>query len=178
MADMPTPATLGSREVLRLPDFRRLWAAQGISDLGDGLTMLTLMLLVNRLTGSTLALAAVAIALAIPPLTIGLVAGTYADRWDRRRLMVVVNVLLAVSLAPLLIVDSAGIWVAYVVLLAAVSSLGTVVALVAAVVPVELPRPRSLASMDEAAVSRTARRIRELLGEEATTPWPRLVAAS
>ena len=33
------------------------------------------MLLVNQLTGSTLALAAVAIALAIPPLTIGLVAG-------------------------------------------------------------------------------------------------------
>ena len=49
---------------------------------------------------------------------------------------------------------------------------------IAAVVPVELPRPRSLASMDEATVSRTARRIRELLGEEATTPRPRLVAAS
>ena len=51
---------------------------------------------------------------------------------------------------------------------------------IAAVVPVELPRPRSLASMDEAAVSRTARRIRELLGEEAAaaTPRPRLVAAS
>ena len=44
-------ATLGSRDVLRLPDFRRLWAAQGISDVGDGLTMLTLMLLVNQLTG-------------------------------------------------------------------------------------------------------------------------------
>ena len=40
---------------------------------------------------------------------------------------------------------------------------------IAAVVPVELPRPRSLASMDEAAVSRTARRIRELLGEDAAT---------
>ena len=49
---------------------------------------------------------------------------------------------------------------------------------IASVVPVELPRPRSLVSMDEAAVSRTARRIRELLGEEAATPRPRLVAAS
>lgn len=36
--------------------------------------MLTLM---NQLTGSTLALAAVAIALAIPPLTFGMIAGSY-----------------------------------------------------------------------------------------------------
>ena len=49
---------------------------------------------------------------------------------------------------------------------------------IAAVVPVELARPRSLASMDEAAVGRTARRIRELLGEEAVARRPRLVAAS
>jgi NitT/TauT family transport system ATP-binding protein len=49
---------------------------------------------------------------------------------------------------------------------------------IAAVVPVDLPRPRSLASMDEAAVSRTARRIRDLLGEDAANPRPRLVAAS
>ena len=86
-----TTTTMGARDVLRLPDFRRLWLAQAISDIGDGLTLLTLMLLVNDLTGSTLALAAVAIALAVPPLTIGLVAGTYADRWDRRKIMIVVG---------------------------------------------------------------------------------------
>lgn len=79
---------LGARDVLRLPAFRRLWLAQAVSDVGDGLTLLTLMLLVNQLTSSTLALAAVAIALAVPPLTIGLVAGTYADRFDRRRIMI------------------------------------------------------------------------------------------
>jgi NitT/TauT family transport system ATP-binding protein len=55
---------------------------------------------------------------------------------------------------------------------------------VAADIPVDLPRPRSLASMDEAAVSGTARLIRSHLGVEpvATTsaepPRPRLVAAS
>ena len=86
---------MGVRDILRLPDFRRLWAAQAISDIGDGLTMLTLLLLVNELTGSTLALAAVSIALAIPPLTIGLVAGTYADRFDRRRIMIVADLLRA-----------------------------------------------------------------------------------
>ena len=97
----------GARDVLRLPAFRRLWLAQAISDVGDGLTLLTLMLLVNELTGSTLALAAVSIALAIPPLTIGLVAGTYADRFDRRRIMIVSDLLRAVVVLGFMAVGSA-----------------------------------------------------------------------
>jgi len=124
MTDTPAPA-LGSRDVLRLPDFRRLWAAQGISDVGDGLTMLTLMLLVNELTGSTLALAVTAIALAIPPLTIGLVAGTYADRWDRRRIMLVSDSLRAVVVLGFVFVDSAAMLPVLLVLAFVQASIGT-----------------------------------------------------
>ena len=94
--DGAPPPAMGAREVLRIPAFRRLWLAQLISDAGDGLTNLTLLLLVNHLTGSTAALAAMAIALAVPPLTIGLVAGTLADRVDRRRLMLASDLLRAV----------------------------------------------------------------------------------
>lgn len=142
MTDTPAPAALGSREVLRLPDFRRLWAAQGISDVGDGLTMLTLMLLVNQLTGSTLALAAVAIALAIPPLTIGLVAGTYADRWDRRRIMLVSDSLRAVVVLGFVFIDSATMLPALLALAFVQASIGTFFtpargALVPRVVPAE-----------------------------------------
>jgi NitT/TauT family transport system ATP-binding protein len=52
---------------------------------------------------------------------------------------------------------------------------------VTADIPVDAPRPRSLASIDEASVSRTARLIRSHLGEGASgeeQPRPRLVAAS
>ena len=52
---------------------------------------------------------------------------------------------------------------------------------VAADIPVDLPRPRSLEYMDEAAVSRTARLIRSHLGETVSNEEqsrPRLVAAS
>jgi MFS family permease len=84
---------IGAREVLRIPDFRRLFVAQSISDVGDGLTLLTLLLLVNQLTHSTAALAIMAIAVALPPVTIGLVAGAYADRLDRRRIMLVSDTL-------------------------------------------------------------------------------------
>lgn len=82
-------APMGVRDVLRLPDFRRLFAAQAISDLGDGMTLLALFLLVLDRTGSTAAIALMSILVALPPVTIGLVAGAYADRLDRRRIMVV-----------------------------------------------------------------------------------------
>ena len=117
--------SMGARDVLRLPDFRRLWAAQAISDAGDGLTMLTLLLLVNQLTGSTLALAAVAIALAIPPLTIGLVAGTYADRFDRRRIMITADVLRAIVVLGFVLVASADLVPLLVVLAFVQASIGT-----------------------------------------------------
>ena len=93
MTEPTAPAHLGSRDVLRFPDFRRLWVAQTISDLGDGATYITLLFLVNNLTHSTLALAIMAIAVAVPPITIGLVAGAYVDRLDRRRIMLVSDAL-------------------------------------------------------------------------------------
>ena len=116
---------MGARDVLRLPDFRRLWAAQAISDMGDGLTMLTLLLLVNELTGSTLALAAVSIALAIPPLTIGLVAGTYADRFDRRRIMIVADLLRASVVLGFVLIGSPDLVPLLVVLAFVQASIGS-----------------------------------------------------
>jgi DHA3 family macrolide efflux protein-like MFS transporter len=121
----PTPAAMGARDVLRLPAFRRLWLAQAISDVGDGLALLTLMLLVNQLTGSTLALAAVSIALAIPPLTIGLVAGTYADRFDRRRIMIVADLLRAVVTLGFVLVATADMVPVLIVLAFIQASIGT-----------------------------------------------------
>ena len=82
-------------------------SASSISEAGDGLTNLTLLLLVNALTGSTAALAGMAIVLAIPPLTIGLVAGTYVDRLDRRRIMLASDLLRAVVVLGFILVGSA-----------------------------------------------------------------------
>jgi MFS transporter, DHA3 family, macrolide efflux protein len=84
---------LGVPDVLRLRDFRLLWVAQIISDFGDSLTTLALLILVNQLTGSTAALATMAVVLAIPQVTFGLVAGVYVDRMDRKRIMVVSDLL-------------------------------------------------------------------------------------
>jgi MFS family permease len=108
-------AALGVGGVLRIRSYRLLWLGQLISEAGDGLTNLTLLLLVNALTGSTAALAAMAIVLAIPPLTIGLVAGTYVDRLDRRRIMIVSDAIRAVVVLGFVFVGSAeSLWLLYV----------------------------------------------------------------
>lgn len=108
------PAPLGIRAVLRIPSFRLLWLGQLISEAGDGLTNLSLLLLVNALTGSTAALAGMAIVLAIPPLTIGLVAGTYVDRIDRRRIMLASDLIRGIVVLGFVLVGSVStLWLLY-----------------------------------------------------------------
>jgi MFS family permease len=106
---------LSARDVLRIPNYRRLWLGQLVSDTGDGLTNIALLLLVNHLTGSTAALAAMAIALAVPPLTVGLVAGAYVDRADRRRIMLASDLLRAGTVLGFMLVGSTDwLWLLFV----------------------------------------------------------------
>jgi MFS family permease len=88
-----------------------------VSLTGDWLIAVGLSYAVYDLTGSTMASAGVFLTSLLPQVLVGLVAGVLVDRWDRRRTMVVANLLLAVGLLPLLLVDGAGlIWVVYPVL--------------------------------------------------------------
>jgi len=89
------PNGVGTRDLLRLPDFRRLYVAQAVSDVGDGMTYLALFLVVLELTGSAAAIALMSILVALPPVTIGLFAGAWADRADRRRIMIASDTLRA-----------------------------------------------------------------------------------
>lgn len=117
MTDSPAP--LGARSVLRIPDFRRLWAAQGVSDIGDAVTNLTLLIVVTRLTGSTAALAAMAIALAVPAIVVGPIAGVFVDRWDRRRVMLASDLFRAGLVLGFVFVASVDrLWLMYLIAIA------------------------------------------------------------
>jgi predicted MFS family arabinose efflux permease len=105
--------------LLRQRNFGLLWAAGLISLIGDWVLVVGLPIEVYARTGSTLATMGMVLASLIPALTLGSIAGVFVDRWDRRRLMIAVNVLLALTLLPLFAVDALGIWVAYAVLVAA-----------------------------------------------------------
>ncbi len=105
--------------LLRQRNFGLLWAAGLISLTGDWVLVVGLPIEVYRQTNSTLATMGMVLASLIPAITLGSIAGVFVDRWDRRRLMVVVNLLLALTMLPLLAVDALGIWVAYAVLVVA-----------------------------------------------------------
>src|SRR4029079_3645868 len=103
------------RLALRSPDFRRLWLAHGVSQVGDSVTALALLLTVNQLTGSAAMIATLTVVLAIPQLGFGLFAGVLVDRWDRRRTMLVSDLLRgAVVLGFLLVRSREDVWLLYV----------------------------------------------------------------
>jgi DHA3 family macrolide efflux protein-like MFS transporter len=96
----------GLKDLLKIRDYRYLWTGQIISDIGDSMTNLALLLLVNHLTGSTAALATMAIMLALPSLTFGLFAGVIVDRADRKRVMILSDILRGLFVLGFILVDS------------------------------------------------------------------------
>jgi MFS family permease len=92
---------------LRNRNFALLWLGGLISFFGDWALLIALPVFVYDLTGSTLATGGMFIAQTLPRLLFGSLAGVFVDRWDRRRTMVVANLLCAAALLPLLLVRSA-----------------------------------------------------------------------
>ncbi|MFF4010760.1 MFS transporter [Streptomyces sp. NPDC001717] len=87
-------------DVQKLPTgFGRLWTAQTVSSLGDGVTHAALPLLALTLTRDPMALAVVTAAGTLPWLLFGVLGGALVDRWDRRRTMWVTDAARAVLLA-------------------------------------------------------------------------------
>ena len=109
------PKAIGARGVLAIPDFRRIAAAQFISDFGDALTLLATLLVINDLTGSLAAIAFMAIVVAIPAVAIGPLAGVWVDRLEPRLVMLVSDGLRAAIVLGFVLVRSADmVWLLFV----------------------------------------------------------------
>ena len=83
------------RDLIRRGPFARLWWANSISSLGDWVTLFATFSLAVRISGggrnSGLAILVPLVARILPGLIIGVVAGVLADRWDRKKTMVVAD---------------------------------------------------------------------------------------
>ncbi len=102
--------------LLRQRNFALLWSAGLISTIGDWALFVALPIYVYRVTGSPLATSGIFVAELVPALLLGSVAGVFVDRWDRKRTMVIANLVLTFVLLPLLAVQSARwIWIVYIV---------------------------------------------------------------
>ncbi len=94
-ADLPAARRPSTFSVFRKRDFRLLWSAQLVSTIGTALTDLAAGILVFRVTGSAAAVGLMFVATSVPTLLIGLVAGVFVDRYDRRKIMIAADVLRA-----------------------------------------------------------------------------------
>jgi len=75
-------------------DFLIVWAAQFVSRFGDSLAnMGFVFLILYRLHGSALAVGQMMLAASIPSLLLGPVAGVFVDRWPRRLVMIISDLL-------------------------------------------------------------------------------------
>jgi MFS family permease len=69
------------------PEYRKLWTASTVSNLGDGVTMVAGPLLVASLTRDPVLVAGIAFAQQLPWLLFSLISGALVDRLDRRWVM-------------------------------------------------------------------------------------------
>ncbi len=86
------PSPLG---VFRNRAFSLMWTGQLVSTIGTALSSLAASILVFRLTGSALSVGLMRMATAAPSLLVGLIAGVFVDRFDRRRIMIAADLLRA-----------------------------------------------------------------------------------
>ena len=89
-------------------DFRKFWLGETVSAFGSSFTGFALPLLVFKLTGSAIYLAAAAALFTVPHLLFGLVIGAWTDRTERRRLMIVTDLLSAAAVASVPLAAAAG----------------------------------------------------------------------
>jgi MFS family permease len=128
---------------LRHRDFRLLWIGQSVSLVGDGIYFVAIAWLVYDISNEPGALAIVGVAWTLPQVGGLLIAGVLSDRFERRRLLVIADLVRFVAigaLAALALAESAELW--HVVALVVVYGLGQALFQPAftAIVPEVVPR--------------------------------------
>lgn len=136
---MPSPAVLAA---LKHRDFRLLWAGQSISLVGDGLFKVAITWQALEISSSAGALALVTVARSVPRLAFMLLGGAVSDRFERRRLMLVADLVQMAGVGVIaLLVSTGGIQLWHLAALSALIGLAqafylpTITAITPALVP-------------------------------------------
>ena len=111
---IPNPAAPSARvreSVMSIPTFRKLWNAMAFSSFGDWLGLLATTALAQQLAGgdyakANFAIAGVFIARLLPSVILGPLAGVIADKFDRKKVMVIGDILRALLFISIPIVGN------------------------------------------------------------------------
>jgi DHA3 family macrolide efflux protein-like MFS transporter len=102
--------------LFRNRNFVALWLGQTVSFIGDYFYWLAIPIMVEQLTGSSLLVGLSVIFNALPMLVLGPVAGVFVDRWDRKRMMLVSDLLRGLLVLVCLAVRTPDqVWIYYVI---------------------------------------------------------------
>jgi MFS family permease len=107
LTEPATPPT-GRLDALRYRDFRLFWTGLLISNIGTWMQMTATNWLLYQLTGSPALLGLNGIFRAVPAIGLGVIGGTFADRYDRRKLMNITAVTSGLLALGLGILDHSG----------------------------------------------------------------------
>ena len=95
-------------------NYRFTWTGQIVSEIGDNFNNIAVFALAMELTHSGMVVTGVLLARAIPAIAMGTVAGVLLDRFDRKQIMILSDLIRAVvALGFILAVTSHRIWVLY-----------------------------------------------------------------
>ncbi len=135
--------------LLRRPNFAKLWIAQILSGISQNLLNFSLIILVYELTfGSKFAnfsVALLVLTFGLPSLLFGPIAGAYVDHWDRKKVLVIANLLRA-GLALMYIVVGPHLWPILLLSFVISAILQFFVPAETASIPNVVPRPLLLAA--------------------------------
>lgn len=92
-SDSPKPSPFS---VFRSRSFSLMWTGQLVSTMGSALTSLAASIYVYRLTNSAWSVGLMLMATAAPSLLVGLFAGVFVDRYDRKKIMIICDLIRAV----------------------------------------------------------------------------------
>jgi MFS family permease len=104
----PDPQTIGRLAAFGYRDFRLFWLSLFVSNVGTWMQMTATNWLLYQLTNSPLQLGLNGIFRAVPAIFLGLISGTFADRVDRKRLLLWTQLALALLTLGLAILDNSG----------------------------------------------------------------------
>ena len=92
---------------MREPDFRRLWSAQFVSNIGSWMQTVAAHWVMLSLTTSALLVSAISAAASIPVLLLAVPAGALGDLADRKRLILATQLLMLLAAAALAVLSLA-----------------------------------------------------------------------
>jgi MFS family permease len=100
--------------VRRNVNYRNLWLARVVSNLGDWFNLLASAALITQLTGAGTAISYLFLARLLPIFVMSPLAGVFADRYERRAIMIATDILRAITvLCFLFIRRPEQIWLLY-----------------------------------------------------------------